>query len=93
MTEHAPEPMLVLNPKTENTVNIAPIIYLVNEEFGGDFIRVSKAIDKVIQSLVCHNTEAMQNNPISFCGRCFDLFKLRDAFSAINEIKAERRLI
>ena len=91
MTEHAPEPMLVLNPKTKTLINIAPIICLVNEKFDGDFYLASKSIDKVIRSFVCHNTEAMESDPLSFRNHCFDLFNLRDAFNAINEFKEERR--
>lgn len=93
MTDQAQEPVLVQNPKTKTLVNIAPIIYLVNEEFFGDFTQASKSIDEIIRSFVCHNNEAMDCNPLSFCGHCSYLFNLRDAFGAINEIKAERRLI
>ena len=90
MTDHAPEPILVLNPKTKTLIDISPIINYVNEHYCGDFNKASKTIDDILRSFVCYPCGEMDIAPSSFSNHCFELFNLRDVFSAISEIKVER---
>ncbi len=87
MTDHAPEPILVLNPKTKTLIDISPIINYFNEHFCGDFNKASKTIDNILRSIVCYPCGEMDTAPLSFSDHCFELFILRDVFSAISEIK------
>lgn len=85
------EPILVLNPETKRYVNVAPLFYLINENYGGKFYEASKSIDNVIEMVACNKTAEMENNPSGFVNNMNTLFFFRNTINGIAEFKEERR--
>ncbi len=91
MTDHAPEPMLVLNPVTGRYVNVAPLFEAINDHFNGDFRYAATNIDEAIEHFVCSADVNTASSPLTFANHMYCLFMLRNAIRKVSEFKEERR--
>jgi len=71
----------VNNPFNNSTINIEPILRLVNERAGGNFQEFGKRIDDIIRELIT-SPEIRPPYP-GMADIMFMLFEIRDAFNQV----------
>jgi hypothetical protein len=74
----------VTNPINNTTINIEPILRLVDERAGGNFQDFSKRIDDIIRELV--TSPEYRPTYQGLTDIMFMLFEIRDAFNQVQPI-------
>nr|NQU91576.1 hypothetical protein [Bacteroidota bacterium] len=74
-------PVMVWDPYTATTVNMAPVLYVINEYFGG-FDHAAVRITEFIEDIISNHSNLVSENPDKFHDFMFDLKMLRRSFTA-----------